>query len=312
MILCVCLNPAVDVTYRIDRLVAGHSHRVETVTARAGGKAVNVARGLQALQAPVELMLPLGGPAGDQVRHDLQGAGLLVHELPGGPTRRTVTVVDAEGAATAFNEPGPQLAPADWAVWTAAMRQQAAGSAVVVLAGSVPPGISPSGYGELVRLARAEGSQVIVDCSGDHLLAALGWGPIIVKPNAPELAEVTGGLEGVAAARALHVRSPCTAVVASRGAAGLLVVADGLAWQARLPRAVVGNPTGAGDAVVASLATDLWQAATAGAAIAWPAALRRAVALSASAVLQPVAGVVDVALAAQLADLVQIEPVPLE
>jgi tagatose 6-phosphate kinase len=312
MILCVCLNPAVDVTYRIDRLATGHSHRVGQVTARAGGKAVNVARGLQALQAPVELMLPLGGPAGDQMRHDLQQAGIVVHELAGGPTRRTVTVVDAAGAATAFNEAGPPLAPADCAAWTAALRHHARGTAVVVLSGSVPPGLSPSGYGELVRLARAEGAQVIVDCSGQHLLAALGWGPAIVKPNAPELAEVTGGLEGVAAARALQVRSPRTAVVASRGADGLLVVADGEAWQARLPRAVVGNPTGAGDAVVASLAADLWRASAAGTLIGWPVALRRAVALSASAVLQPVAGAVDVALAAQLAEQVQIEPVSLE
>ncbi len=311
MILCVCLNPAVDVTYRIERVVVGHSHRVAEVTARAGGKAVNVARGLQALSVPVELLLPLGGPAGQEVAQDLQQADLVVHPLAGGPTRRTVTVVDAEGTATAFNEAGPPLRPGDWTGWTDALRRHARGAAVVVLSGSVPPGISPSQYAELVRLARDQGAEVVVDCSGEHLLAALAAEPAIVKPNVPELAEVTGGLAGVAAARALQVGSPHTAVVASRGADGLLVVADGRAWQARLPRPLVGNPTGAGDAVVASLAADLWRASQARDVIDWPAALRRAVALSASAVRQPVAGVVDVALAAQLAEQVHIEPVSL-
>jgi len=60
------------------------------------------------------------------------------------------------------------------------------------------------------------------------------------------------------------------------------------------------------------LAADLWRTSRARDVLDWPAALRRAVALSASAVRQPVAGVVDVALAAQLAEQVHVDPVPLE
>jgi len=310
VILCLGLNPAVDVTYGIDRLEVGHSHRVERVTARAGGKAVNVARALQALRLPVELILPLGGASGEQTGDDLRQAGFVVHELAAGPTRRTVTVVDATGTATAFNEAGAPIDAVGWAALTTALRREAGRAQVVVLSGSAPPGVPSSGYGELVRIARECGAEVVLDCSGDQLRAALAAGPAVVKPNAPELAEVTGGLTGAAAARALRAHSPGTAVVASQGADGMLVVAPTGSWRARLPHPLVGNPTGAGDAAVASLAAGLWRALSTGRAMDWPVALRAAVALSGSAVLQPVAGAVDVAVAAELSEQVQVEPVP--
>ena len=44
MILAVCLDPAVDVTSTVDTLTAGESLPVGTVTQRADGKGVNVAR----------------------------------------------------------------------------------------------------------------------------------------------------------------------------------------------------------------------------------------------------------------------------
>lgn len=43
MILTVTCNPALDVTYEIEALSPGAVHRVRTVTARPGGKSVNVA-----------------------------------------------------------------------------------------------------------------------------------------------------------------------------------------------------------------------------------------------------------------------------
>jgi tagatose 6-phosphate kinase len=54
------------------------------------------------------------------------------------------------------------------------------------------------------------------------------------------------------------------------------------------PRRVTGNPTGAGDAVVAALA-----AGAAAGEVSWPALLADAAALSAATVLAPVAGSFD-------------------
>jgi tagatose 6-phosphate kinase len=61
------------------------------------------------------------------------------------------------------------------------------------------------------------------------------------------------------------------------------------------------NPTGAGDAAVAALATGLLER------LSWPDALRRAVAWSAASVLEPVAGAISPAEAGRLADLVTVD-----
>jgi tagatose 6-phosphate kinase len=53
MILCVCLNPAMDVTYAVAELACGETHRAEVIGRRAGGKALNVARVLHQLGEPL-------------------------------------------------------------------------------------------------------------------------------------------------------------------------------------------------------------------------------------------------------------------
>jgi tagatose 6-phosphate kinase len=58
-------------------------------------------------------------------------------------------------------------------------------------------------------------------------------------------------------------------------------------WRARPPRALSGNPTGAGDACVAALALGLANR------VSWSNTLVKAVAASAAAVLCPVAGDID-------------------
>ena len=56
MILTVTLNPAYDVTYRVDRVELGSVHRVSEVLELLGGKGVNVSRVLMQLGVPTVAM----------------------------------------------------------------------------------------------------------------------------------------------------------------------------------------------------------------------------------------------------------------
>ena len=116
MILTVTPNVALDITYQVDRLLPGSSHRVRVVEERAGGKGVNVARVLHALGHDTMVLGFVGGAAAAAITGDLARAG-LAQELIAveGPTRRSVAVVDAgDGEATLFNEPGPPVPAASW------------------------------------------------------------------------------------------------------------------------------------------------------------------------------------------------------
>ncbi|MEV4556866.1 1-phosphofructokinase family hexose kinase [Kitasatospora sp. NPDC049285] len=287
MILTVTPNPALDVTYTVPGFRPHTSHRVAEVAAQAGGKGVNVARVLTTLGRPVRCVLPLGGPTGEAVRADLAAAGLDHAVVPiSGETRRTVAVVDAADA-TMLNEPGPELGPADWSALCAEIERHLPQATVLVLSGSLPPGLPADAYARLVDLGRKFDVPVVLDADGPALLAALPARPTVIKPNAAELTAATGLADPRAAADALR-RLGAESVLASLGPEGLLAVDGRAAWRCAPATAVVGNPTGAGDSVVAALAAGL--AANAG----WPAILPDAVALSAATVAAPRAGRFDV------------------
>ncbi|MFC0505737.1 1-phosphofructokinase family hexose kinase [Micromonospora costi] len=288
MILTVTLNAALDVTYRVPGLTPGATHRVSEVSERAGGKGVNVARVLHTLGAPVVATGLAGGACGRRVRSLLTDEGVAEAFVPIAAESRRTVVVAAPDTATGLWEPGPAVTPDEWVAFLGRFADLVRASEVVVLSGSLPPGVPVDAYGTLVGLARDAGARTVLDSSGDPLRHGLRAGPDVVKPNAEELAGLAGRplprpAGAVEAVRALAA----PAVVASFGPEGLLAVTDRGAWHAFLPHPVDGNPTGAGDACVAALAHTMTRPPP------WPERLADAVALSAAAVRAPVAGSVD-------------------
>ncbi|WP_017975859.1 1-phosphofructokinase family hexose kinase [Actinopolyspora halophila] len=288
MIVTVTANPALDVTYGLDRLVPNHAHRVRSVHQRAGGKGVNVARVARRLGHETRVVTAVGGATGALVRADLDDAELPCDLVEiAGESRRTVTLVSGEdGQATLLNEPGPEVRSQEWAELSELVRRVGAAASAVVFAGSLPPGVANSEYARLVALLAERGVPTVLDTSGEALRAGVTAGPDIVKPNVEELAELTSTadpVEGATALREMGARD----VVVSLGGEGLLAVTGAGSWRARPSRTISGNPTGAGDAVVAALAAGLRNGTR------WPDRLREAVAVSTSAVATPVAGDID-------------------
>ncbi|MFF7599256.1 1-phosphofructokinase family hexose kinase [Streptomyces mirabilis] len=289
MILTVTPNTALDITYRVRSLRPHTAHRVTEVTERPGGKGLNVARVLAALGHDVTVTGFAGGVTGRALRDQLADTPGVVDALipVEGATRRTIAVVDTTtGDSTQLNEPGPEITPAEWAAFQEAYEVLLRSASAVALCGSLPPGVPVGAYAGLIRAARAAAVPVLLDTSGEPLRRGIAARPDIVKPNADELAELTGSHEPLQATRDARRRG-AHAVVASLGAQGLLAhTPDGL-WRAIPPRRVHGNPTGAGDSAVAGLLSGLVEGLT------WPERLARAVALSAATVLAPVAGEFD-------------------
>ncbi|MET9606411.1 1-phosphofructokinase family hexose kinase [Streptomyces sp. NPDC006512] len=289
MILTVTLNTALDITHRVPRLRPHSTHRATDVAERPGGKGLNVARVLAALGHEVTATGFAGGPSGAVVRELLAASpGVTDALLPcAGSTRRTLAVVDeATGDTTQFNEPGPQITAAEWAAFLAHYTELVAGARAVALCGSLPPGVPVGAYAALVRTARAAGAPVLLDTSGEALRRGIAARPEMIKPNAAELAELTGSRDPLPATRDARRRG-AHAVITSLGPAGLLAATPHGTWQAAPPRALTGNPTGAGDSAVAGLLSALTEG------LDWPARLTRAVALSAATVHAPAAGEFD-------------------
>lgn len=288
MIVTVTLNPALDITHTVASLVPHSSHRVTDVAAQAGGKGVNVARVLHALGLPTVAVAFRGGLTGAAVAADLDRHG-IAHRLvdTAGESRRTFTVVDlGSGDATVFNEAGPAVSGAEWQALREQVHRLLTGASVLVLSGSLPPGLPDTAYAQLAGAAARAGVPVILDAAGPPLRAGVTAGPDVVKPNATELAEATGLPDPLAAAEALRAAG-ARAVVASLGPAGLLAVTPDGTFRAEPPAPLAGNPTGAGDSVVAAIAAGIHTGTS------WPHRLADAVALSAATVKAPRAGQFD-------------------
>lgn len=293
-ILVVALNPALDITHELSRVDWSGVNRPAAVSSRPGGKGFNVARTLHALGADVLAAGLAGGRAGDAVRSGLAEAGVPA-ALTGiaGETRRTFAVVDSSRGQTAlFNEPGPHVSAAEYAAFRDRYAAELDRAAAVVLSGSLPPGLPPDSYAELTRIAAAAGVPAVLDTDGQPLRHGLAARPAVVKPNLAELSRAVGrplaaagaGRAAVAAAAVELRKAGAQSVVVSLGADGLLAVtADGV-WQAAQPGLAAGNPTGAGDAVVAGLAHRLVLGCP------WAERLRHAAALGFAAAAAPVAG----------------------
>ena len=288
MIVTVTLNAALDTTYRLDELRPGGTNRVASVAQRAGGKGVNTARVLAARGRSVLVTGLVGGPSGQSLRDDLDASGLPHRLTPvQGATRRTVAVVDDSGEVTGLWEPGPEITAAEWRRFAEHDFPSALAEAeVVVVSGSLPPGVPVDAYALLLRRAAQLGVPAVLDADGDALLAGLAGRPALVKPNAEEARRATGAVDPAAAADRLRELGAATAVVTA-GANGLFGSAEGSRWHTPAPRRVQGNPTGAGDAATAALAIALAER------LPWARATADAAALAAAAVAAPLAGDYD-------------------
>ncbi|GAB2968176.1 1-phosphofructokinase family hexose kinase [Amycolatopsis acidiphila] len=305
MILCVTLNAALDVTYLVDTVRWNSTNRVASVAERAGGKGVNVGRVLAMLGHEVVLTGLLAGDRGARISDELTAAGLVHDFLPveGGESRRTLAIVDgATGETTGFWEGGPRIETQAWSQFRDRFSGLLTGARAVVLSGSMPVAVPDDAYAQLVAIAREAGVPVVLDADGVALVNGVAAAPDIVKPNTDELYAATGLDDPLVGAALLRERG-AGAVVVSLGVGGIVASTAAGRWAARLPTALSGNPTGAGDAGVAALARGLVTGNS------WPERLREMVALSASAVLRPLAGDVDLASYHRFVDSVELEEI---
>lgn len=294
MIVVLTPNPAIDMTYDVPTVRVGETHAVARVRERAGGKGVNTAAVLTAMDTPCLALCPTGEEdlstfAGDLDSRGVQHALLAVP----GRVRRSVAAVGPDGTATVFNEPGSPWPVEVITEGVARTLRSAAADAtappVLSICGSIPPGRDDAVLG-IVQDAQRAGARCVLDLRGETLARALPLRPDLVKPNRSEAAE-TLGLDPAdpppaAELAALLVEAGAHAAAVSDGSQGVTLVAeDGSRVHARLREPLQGNATGAGDALTAALAPHVAQDRT-----DWAAALTDGVAYSAAAVLQPVAG----------------------
>lgn len=260
MIVTVTMNPAIDKTVEIDRLLPGGLNRIQKVEYDAGGKGINVSKTICELGGESVATGFLGGNAGKTIENVLNERGIR-HDFiwVQGETRTNTKVFEQDGSVTELNEPGPVITEEQVKELFDKLAALAGVETLFVLSGSIPKGIDKNIYAEITRLVHEKGAQVLMDADGELFCRALEAGPDMIKPNRVELEEYENieesasrqKLAGIAkklACKGIHT------VAVSMGKEGALFVKEG--YEAFCPALKVKahSTVGAGDAMVAALA----------------------------------------------------------
>jgi 1-phosphofructokinase family hexose kinase len=194
VIVTVTLNAAIDKSLSVPSFRLGRRHRTVERRALAGGKGVNIARMLKTLGEPVVATGFQGGPTGTQIVAQLSEESIL-HDFVRirEESRTNTSVLDpTTGEQTEINEQGPRVEPEEIEQFREKLLYLARGAAIVVFAGSLPRGIEPAFYAELVRAVRKLDVATVVDTDGEALRLAVRAEPDVVSPNVVEAEELVG------------------------------------------------------------------------------------------------------------------------
>jgi 1-phosphofructokinase len=256
VILTVTPNPSVDRTVFLDTLTPGAVNRGTRSWSEPSGKGINVAVALVSHGTPAHAVLPIGGATGAQLQQMLSDTGLPVTCVPiEGAMRSNISLTQSDGTVTKINETGPHLTATEVDALIDAVTRQLPGADWLVCGGSLPAGAAEDLYADLTARAHHHGVRVAVDSSGAPLAAALTAGPDLIKPNAGELAQLTGATlnnlgDVIEAAGEVRRRGVGT-VLASLGADGALLVDAQGVLHGQAPVGKVVSAVGAGDALLA-------------------------------------------------------------
>ena len=306
-ILTLTLNPALDLTVRLARLEPGEVNRSETMLTHAAGKGVNVAQVLADLGHHVTVGGFLGedNPQAFEALIARRGFADAFIRVPG-ETRSNIKIAEHGGRVTDINAPGPQVTEQAQQALLNQLTLIAPGHDAVVVAGSLPRGVSPLWFQGLLVQLKNLGLKVALDTSGEALRAGLKASPWLIKPNTEELAEAldcpTDSVDQQAqAAERLHAEG-IEHVVISHGADGVNWFSPGTALHATPPQVSVASTVGAGDSLLAGMLHGLLSFDVP------ETTLRRATAIAAMAVTQIGFGISDDAQLARLESGVHVRP----
>lgn len=287
-IVTLTMNPTIDESTRVDKVVAERKLRCERARYEPGGGGVNVTRAIRNLGGESLALYLAGGTTGQLLSELLDGEEVKHRAISiDGMTRENLTVTEEDEAQQfRFVMPGPEVTDEEAARVLEEIRGLEPRPDYIVASGSLPPGVDDDFYARVSELDGELGSKVIVDTSGKALKKAVRAGLYLIKPNMREIMDLIGEKvedesKVAEAAKEMLDRCECRIVVVSMGAGGALLVTSDVTEHIRTPTVPIRSKVGAGDSMIAGMVLGLdrgW---------AVPDAVRFGIAAGAAAVMTP-------------------------
>ena len=188
----VTVNPCIDRTIQVDHVTMEHSHRIQKTLCSFCGKGINVSLALDQIDQPVKTvcLCHSDGEANNFFREKRLNSLLI--PVPG-KVRVNIKLFEQDsGRMTEFNEKGEPIELATVDKVLLAVNSILPTTALLVLAGSVPPGFPDTFYYELGMVAQEAGVPFLLDASGELMRQGMKASPLLIKPNEEEFLATFG------------------------------------------------------------------------------------------------------------------------
>lgn len=260
----VTFAPSLDSATGTEQIYPEGKLRCSTPVFEPGGGGINVARAIVHLQGKATAIFPQGGATGQHLADLLQAEQVMIDPVMAHDwTRQNLHVhVHSTGEQYRFVMPGAALREDEVHALEAKALAIPAGS-LLIISGSLPPGVSMTRFTHFLRQAQAAGLRCVVDTSADALEAALSVGDLaLVKPNQKELSALvkrplTAPDDVRNAAIELVKRGAAKYVVVSLGPQGALGTDGDQTVQVVPPPIKSQSTVGAGDSMVGAMVLKL-------------------------------------------------------
>ncbi|MBS4197399.1 1-phosphofructokinase [Lederbergia citri] len=260
MIVTVTLNPAIDISYRVNNFKINKGHRVENGNKTAGGKGLNVSRVLKQLGEHPHCLGFLGGSNGKWIKRQLEIEGLegsftQIKE----ETRTCLAFIDEENSTqTELMEKCPTVSEEEKEEFLETYQQQFKKATLIIASGSLPSWLDSSFYKDMSKLAKEQNIPFILDTSGEPLKLGIEGNPFLIKPNQEELTQFAGKelktMEDMVEVAIRICNQGVQNVLLSLGEGGAILVRKDVILKANIPSIPVVNPVGSGDSMIAGMA----------------------------------------------------------
>lgn len=255
MIYTVTFNPSLDYIVSVKDFRPGMTNRTSSELMLAGGKGINVSIVLGNLGIKSTALGFIAGFTGDEIVKRLHNSGINSEfiKINDGISRINIKLKSIDG--TEINGQGPHIDSSHIEQLMNRLRRLESGD-VLVLAGSIPAGISDNIYKDIMDMLKDKGVQIVVDATSRLLTNVLEYKPFFIKPNQHELGDIFNVTlntqeEVIPYALKLKKMGAVNVCVSMGGKGAILVADDGNVYKAKAPDGILKNSVGAGDSLVA-------------------------------------------------------------
>lgn len=260
MIITVTLNPAIDKTAHVEKMVPNGLNRLNNIILDVGGKGINVSKAIKELGGKSTCTGFVAGSNGKWIEDKLDSLGLdYKFRHVEGNTRINLKVLDRDMNLTELNDAGDEIHENDLRYLKEDLLEMVNSNDIVVLAGSVPSGVPETIYQELITMFKEKGAKVILDADGELFTHGIEAIPTLIKPNKYELckyfnlSEDVSDVELVSHAKKLLYKGIETIVI-SLGSKGAIFITNEETAYVKGLNIIAHSAVGAGDSMVGALA----------------------------------------------------------